>query len=205
MEFRAVRSLGQVSMSSPQSAYPDISSCGMTGPAFAPHADYRQAGLRRVQPQSGIGSSDDDWPCHSFLELSALPTAASCARAHTTAMLAEWGMPDLRDDAETVSSELATNAFLASAPREDAPPAWDSGPALIRLWLLSDVSRLLMVVWDAVRRPPVPVKAAELDEHGRGLLLVSALSSRWGCYERPGVAGKFTWVEFQRAPGRFPA
>ncbi|HEX7162641.1 MAG TPA: ATP-binding protein, partial [Trebonia sp.] len=136
-------------------------------------------------------------------ELSALPTAVSCARAHTTAMLAEWGLPDLRDDAETVVSELATNAFLASVPREDAPPAWDSGPTLIRLWLLSDVSRLFIVVWDAVRRPPVPVGAAELDEHGRGLLLVSALSSRWGYYERPGTAGKFTWVEFKRGPDTF--
>jgi anti-sigma regulatory factor (Ser/Thr protein kinase) len=204
MEFRAARSLGQVSMSIPQSACPDVSSRGITGPAPA-HADYRQAGLRRVQPQSGIGSSDDDWPRHSFLELSALPTAASCARAHATAMLAKWGLPDLRDDAEIVTSELATNAFLASAPRENAPPAWDSGPALIRLWLLADVSRLLIVVWDAARQPPTPVQPAELDEHGRGLLLVSELSSRWGYYERPGTQGKFTWVEFQLRRGRFPA
>ena len=192
------RSLRQVSMSSPQSAYPDIGPRGMTQPTFTPHAGTRQAGNRRAQPQSGIGGSDDEWPRHSFLELSALPTAASCARAHATAVLAEWGLPDLREDAQTVVSELATNAFLASAPPEGAPPARDSGPALIRLWLLSDVSRLLIVVWDAIPRPPVPAQAAGLDEHGRGLLLVSALSSRWGYYERPGTTGKFTWAEFRR-------
>lgn len=177
----------------------------MAQPMFTWYAGVRQAGHRRVQPQSGIGGNDDDWPCHSFLELSALATAASCARAHARAMLIEWNLPDLRDDVQTVVSELAANAFLASLPRADMPPARDSGPALIRLWLLSDLSRLLTVVWDTVPQPPVPVEAAELDEHGRGLLLVSALSVRWGCYERPGTTGKFTWAEFRHRNGRSTA
>jgi anti-sigma regulatory factor (Ser/Thr protein kinase) len=124
--------------------------------------------------------------------------------AHTQSSY-QTGLPDLRDDAETVVSELATNAFLHSTAGKHAPPAWDSGPALIRLWLLGNVSRLVIVVWDMIRRPPVPARAAELDEHGRGLLLVSALSSRWGYYEHPGTAGKFTWAEFQRVNGRPPA
>jgi anti-sigma regulatory factor (Ser/Thr protein kinase) len=177
----------------------------MTQPTLTLLAGVRQAGHPRVQPQSGIGGSDDEWPCHSFLEFSALPTAASCARAHATAMLTEWNLPDLRDDVQIVVSELTANAFLASLPRADAPPARDNGPALIRLWLLSDASRLLVVVWDAIRQPPVPAAPAELDEHGRGLLLVSALSIRWGYYERPGTAGKFTWAEFRQRHGRFMA
>lgn len=144
---------------------------------------------RRV-PQSGIGS-DDDWPWRSFLELSALPTAASCARLHTRAVLAEWGMADLAEDAELAVSELTANAFLASARS-------GGSPGLVRLWLLADEGRLVLVVWDDSRQPPVRSHAPAFAEHGRGLQIVEAVSSAWGWFGRPDEGGKCVWAEFRR-------
>lgn len=186
-----------------QNTRPDISPYGTLRPTFTPHADYLRAGVSQAQPQTGLGN-DSDWPYYSFLEFSALPTAASCARLHTSAVLAEWNLAELRDDAQVVVSELVSNAFLASAPDEGAQAAGDGHPAIIRLWLLGDASRLVIVVWDAIPQPPVLTGASALDEHGRGLLLVSALGSDWGCYTRPGAAGKFVWAEFRRPLYGFP-
>lgn len=175
----------------------------MLRPTFTPHADYVRADVSHAQPQTGLGN-EGNWPYYSFLEFSALPTAAACARLHTSAMLAEWNQAELRDDAQVVVSELVSNAFLASDPGDGVQATGDSRPAIIRLWLLGDASRLVIVVWDAISQPPVLSGASALEEHGRGLLLVSALGSDWGCYTRPGVAGKFVWAEFRRLLYRSP-
>lgn len=191
-------------MSNSRNTRPDVSPYGMLRPTFTPRAGYPRADPGRAQPQTGIGN-DRDWPYRSFLEFSALPTAASCARLHATALLAEWDLADLRDDTQVVVSELVSNAYLASAAREGAQAAGGGHPAIIRLWLLGDASRLVIVVWDAVPQPPALTRASALDEHGRGLLLVAALGSDWGCYTRPGVAGKFVWAEFRRNLNGSPA
>lgn len=190
--------LGQVAMINSQGTRPDASPHGMLQP------DYLRAGPGQSQPQTGIGN-DSDWQYHSYLEFSALPTAASCARLHTKAMLAEWDLGDLRDDTEIVVSELVSNAFVASVTGEDLAASRAGHLALIRLWLLGEASRLVIVVWDAIPQLPALTRATALDEHGRGLLLVSALGSGWGCYRRPGVAGKFTWAEFRRDVNGFTA
>ena len=54
------------------------------------------------------------------LELAPLPGAISCARLHAVAVLHEWGLRDLADDAALIVSELMTNAAEASA----ALPGW---------------------------------------------------------------------------------
>ena len=56
----------------------------------------------------------------------------------------------------------------------------DGHPAPVRLWLLADRARVLVLVWDASPLPPVPVSTSEDAENGRGLLLVDAISERWG-------------------------
>lgn len=191
-------------MSNSQSTRPDISPYGMPRPTFTPRAGYLREDLGRAQPQTGIGN-DGDWPHRSFLEFSALPTAASCARLHATALLSEWDLTDLRDDAQVVVSELVSNAYLASAASGATQATGRGHPAIIRLWLLADAPRLVIVVWDATPQPPVLTRASTLDEHGRGLLLVSALGSDWGSYTRPGVAGKFVWAELRRNLNGSPA
>ena len=64
----------------------------------------------------------------------------------------------------------------------------------MRLWLLCDKARVLVVVQDASARPPTRVDVGEDAESGRGLLLVEAISGQWGWYPTPETGGKATWA-----------
>ena len=135
------------------------------------------------------------WPDHSILELGALPTAVPCVRLHTTLILREWHLTRLADAAELVASELATNAVQASSTSQ-RPPAGPTGLAVVRLHLASDGRQVLIEVGDNDPRPPTPARPDPERDSGRGLLLVEAVSARWGCYYlNPTVAA--SW----RAPG----
>jgi anti-sigma regulatory factor (Ser/Thr protein kinase) len=160
-------------------------------PTFTPKAERcsRDHPPSARQAESGYQGS---WRYTSYLEFSALPAVPPCARLHTKNVLAEWGLSHISDDAELVTSELATNALLAS-------PSAGVSPAVIRLWLLSDGSQFIVVVWDASRQPPLPVQAPVTAEHGRGLRLVAELSSDWGWYVRPDIGGKCVWAQFRLA------
>jgi anti-sigma regulatory factor (Ser/Thr protein kinase) len=134
----------------------------------------------------------NDWPLHSFLELGALNGAVPSARLHARHVLREWGLAALGDDAELVVSELVTNGVQASRAMTHAA---------IRLWLASDRAQVVVCVWDASQQPPVRMDAAEDAEHGRGLLLVEAVSEQWGWFPaEPGSPwtnghhGKVVWA-----------
>ena len=130
---------------------------------------------------SGIGpASMRQWTRRSYLELGAMPSAVPCARLHARLVVAEWGFQDVAETVELLVSELVTNAVKATVGRSPTAP--------VRLQLSGDTVRVLIEVWDADPRPPVP---KELDEDnvpdfdaegGRGLFLVAALSERWGWY-----------------------
>ncbi len=128
-----------------------------------------------------------NWPLGNFLELGALPTAASSARLHTRLIVREWGFAELSETAELLVSELSTNALQASRLLEQ--------PAVIGLWLLSDHQRVIVSVWDGNPRPPLRKRASQDDEGGRGLILVEALSTRWGWYPSRDLGGKCVWCE----------
>ena len=49
-------------------------------------------------------------------------------------------------------------------------------------------------VWDASPLPPQPADADGDAEHGRGLMLVQALSTRWGWDFPQNLGGKVTWA-----------
>jgi len=143
----------------------------------------------------------DNWPLHSYLELCALSGAVPCARLHTRQLLWEWGLKDAIDDVELLVSELVTNALHATAAMRQTLP--------IRLWLLSDTTRLVVSVWDGNSHPPVRVNVGDDAESGRGLVLVEALSDRWDWFAHKGMGGKIVWCELSReaavaAPGRNP-
>jgi anti-sigma regulatory factor (Ser/Thr protein kinase) len=125
------------------------------------------------------------WPLRSFLELGALPSAVPCARLHTRQLLWEWQLTALSDDAELLVSELMTNAIQITHA--------DTRPAPVRLWLLADPARLLMLVWDVSPLPPVRVSPDSDAENGRGLLLVDTLSTRWNFFQHHS-GGKVTWA-----------
>jgi anti-sigma regulatory factor (Ser/Thr protein kinase) len=135
------------------------------------------------------------WPLSSYLELGALPTAVPCARLHARQLVWEWGLDSLAESTELLISELVTNAVQAMAGQDDR--------AVVRLRLSSDNARLLIEVWDADPRPPLPKDLGsdgmpDLEEEGgRGLFLVAALSRRWNWYLTQEPTGKVVWCELE--------
>jgi two-component sensor histidine kinase len=82
----------------------------------------------------------------------------------------------------------------------------------IRLWLRSDKSRVLILVWDGNPQPPVRIDVTEDAENGRGLLLVEAISDQWNWYQPDNADGKLVWAEVsltsphelpRRLPGQY--
>jgi len=128
----------------------------------------------------------EDWPLTSFLELGPLTTAVPCARLHVRQMLWEWEITALSEQVELVVSELVTNALKASQPLDWLSP--------IRLWLLSDRQRVLVLVWDGNPQPPIRMEVDEQTEGGRGLLLVETLSAKWDWYAQTEMGGKVVWA-----------
>lgn len=122
----------------------------------------------------------------AVLDLGAVPTAPSCARAWTRQILWEWRLAGLSDTTEVIVSELTTNAVLAS--RQEGRPC-------IRLVLTLDEGELAILVRDYCSGSPQPRDAGTDDEDGRGLLLVQSMSSRSGWYPvRDGTPGKVVWA-----------
>ncbi len=139
------------------------------------------AGAARVAPFAA------GWPYRTSLELGALPSAVPCARLHTRQVLWEWGLAECSESTELLVSELTTNAMQVSrAAMQDDP---------IKLWLVSDKVQIVVLVWDASPLPPVPMDADDDAETGRGLLLVQAVSARWGWHFPPDMGGKVVWAQ----------
>jgi hypothetical protein len=138
----------------------------------------------------------------SYRDLRALPASVRSARLQARKALREWRMEGFADTVELLVSEITTNAVRASAriagPLRTAGQAGQARRALrVRFWLTSNRESVLIRVWDGDRRLPVRQEAGLDAEAGRGLLLVEALSARWGCYapEGPdGLGGKIVWA-----------
>ena len=134
------------------------------------------------------------WPSQSRLELGALPGAVPCARLHARLVLTEWGQASLADSVELIVSELMTNALRASTDPVAGRPGYGPDGRLppLGLRLASDRRQVLVEVWDGATAPPVPGQVSLDGETGRGLLMVEAVSSRWGYYypahQPPGTA-----------------
>lgn len=129
----------------------------------------------------------DQWPLQSFLELGSLPSAVPCARLHVRQLLWEWRLTDFSEAAELVVSELLTNAVQVSRALVF--------PAPVRMWLLSDQQRVLILIWDASPQPPVRLESRDDAENGRGLLLVETISTQWNWYFPRDPGGKVVWAE----------
>ncbi len=114
------------------------------------------------------------------LELSATPDAVPAARALLRDVLTGSALAQRLEDGELALSELVTNAVLHGRD-----------PLAVRMVLGKDVLRV--EVGDA---NPVSPSFSMLDQTavtGRGLLLISAVSDRWGV--EPSAAGKVVWFE----------
>ncbi|MFF9778628.1 ATP-binding protein [Streptomyces sp. NPDC013978] len=106
-------------------------------------------------------------------------------RAHVRNAVTAWGCDaDLVGDAELVAAELAANAVL-----HGQAPGWE----LFTVRLVPGASGLTVEVDDGSPQLPKLVRHGENDEGGRGLLIIEALSQRWGADLRAG-SGKRTWA-----------
>ncbi len=106
------------------------------------------------------------------------------ARSFVRARLSEWGLDALLDDAFIVVSELAANAITHA----------DSSYR-VRLALSDAVLRI--EVRDGGSGTPEPQPLSMTEEHGRGLLMVAALSASWGIEESQDKQ-KVVWADLTR-------
>lgn len=96
--------------------------------------------------------------------------------------LAMWDLAELTDSAELALTELVANVVRHVPGRKCA------------VLILRRPEGLRVEVADADPRPPRPVRGGDaLAEGGRGLLLVEAVTDRWGTL--PLAPGKTVWFE----------
>jgi anti-sigma regulatory factor (Ser/Thr protein kinase) len=106
-------------------------------------------------------------------------SAAAAARRFTASACEASGQSDRTSEtAQLLVSEVVTNAVVhgASAPR-------------LTVWTTDRGVRI--EVGDASPVPPVPADAGDDADSGRGLAILQARASSWGC--RPKRHGKVVW------------
>ncbi|WP_455362630.1 SpoIIE family protein phosphatase [Streptomyces sp. SYSU K21746] len=157
-------------------------------------ADPSDAGRVADELLGGVNRRDDDVallllrydgmrvrPIRTGWTVWRLPDAVMHARRFTARTLRSWGVTEQVDTILLVVSELVTNALVHT-----------HGQVRLDLTLAGD--HLRVAVSDA--SPRTPAKPASLDWEatgGRGVLLVEAMSARWGSVPLSG--GKQVWGE----------
>ena len=118
-----------------------------------------------------------------------MPAAVRQARLRSQQVLRGWGLGGLSADTELLVSELVTNAIAVARSTPVARPA-----PVVRMWLLADTDRVLVLAWDPSPLPPLLMHGSDDDEHGRGLRIVEALSTQWDWYRPQAMPGKAVWA-----------
>ena len=120
------------------------------------------------------------------LPLALDPRSAGDGRRFVTERAAEWGWADMVDELALVVTELVANAVVHAQSK-----------CVLRMEARPEVMRI--EVSDEGTGSPNP-KAYDADsEHGRGLLLVSAISTAWGVHGTPS-GSKVVWAELALTP-----
>lgn len=135
------------------------------------------------------------------LKFAATWTAPSCSRMFVRCTLTSWLLPHLADDAELIVSELVTNAVKATGTTDpNASYADLRDLAILAVQVRVSGDALVIEVWDGdTGEPGEPPAAGELAEGGRGLVIVAALSRRYGV-TTPATGGKTVWAELDAGP-----
>ncbi|MFF5027008.1 ATP-binding protein [Streptomyces collinus] len=132
-------------------------------------------------------NAQTELPCQRDQFYGRARRSVPAARRFTQWSLSYWGLTawERSADVSLCVSELATNALLHGAP--------PGRGFLVRLRYDGDLVRA--EVHDSGPGTPEFVNQGhDLDEGGRGLLLVSQLADKWGVQNR--TPGKAVWCEF---------
>jgi hypothetical protein len=118
------------------------------------------------------------------------PQSARNARRLTRNTLRDWGMSSLVEDAETIVGEFVANAVThgAALGRDRRPVGENLG-----LRLLRRTGEVIFAVLDPSDAAPVLRVPTGVEEAGRGLQMVDALSDVWGWSPVAG-RGKAVWA-----------
>lgn len=119
-----------------------------------------------------------------WLRLTPHLTSARGSRNFVTRTLLEWGLDPMVNTASLVVSELATNSMIHAGTDIELSVAWHLGA-------------LRLGVRDHNPDLPCP-RIAHLDEHGRGLTVVTALSCAFGVLPTAD-GGKVVWAVLNAA------
>jgi anti-sigma regulatory factor (Ser/Thr protein kinase) len=141
----------------------------------------------------------------ALVRLAACPTAPSQGRRFMKTILQLWDISAFEENAMLCTSELVTNAVIAS---EDTDQQAETSPreanGVVILCVIIDDGHLRIETWDASEKQATIHAASPEDEHGRGLVLVQASSDRWGsdlAFSKSQTRGpcKVTWCEWDLA------
>ena len=119
-------------------------------------------------------------PEEASWELPADPEFVAKVRQMVGETLTGWRMPELIENVTLIVSELYTNALLYAEPP-------------IKLVLRAEDTALYGGVEDHGELCSYPETGGIDDEHGRGLLIVTALCAEWGIVPLTEGRGKRTW------------
>lgn len=122
------------------------------------------------------------------VRLATKPAAVAEARNQVQAAICAWDVPVDPSVAVLLASELVTNAVRHEPSKT------------VTLAISCSHGQLRIEVHDTSCSLPVLVDAPADAEAGRGLMLVAALSARWGYYRTP--AGKAVYFTLAFEPDR---
>jgi serine/threonine-protein kinase RsbW len=149
-----------------------------------------------LAPLARAGAVHEHLHSDSF-SLSAHGSSVAQARHRVGKILADWDVPAaLRDDVALILSELFTNALIHT----------DSAQIVCRCLAAPHVVYLSVTDQGSGPTGPRirPRDPAECDdEHGRGLLLVSAVAHTWGVSTDPG-RGRTVWAVLSQERNSYP-
>ncbi|MFE5974762.1 ATP-binding protein [Streptomyces sp. NPDC056460] len=171
---------------------------GPTGPAgpTAPAGATGPTGPSRLAGPTGPAAS---WRVRLPHTTAAVPIARALIRTALTDLDPETGGRPDRDTAELLTAELVANAVEHTA---------GLGPIDLVVELLATPGGCQIEVHDAEPARagglvcPAPGEVDPWQEHGRGLLLIRALSS--DCGHRPTEHGKAVWFTLPGIPAQRP-
>jgi hypothetical protein len=138
-----------------------------------------------------------DWwdsPSAVGCPLSRGPQSARTARRLTRNTLRDWGLTFLAEDAETIVGEFVANALThAAGVVSEVPPSRKQAAENLGLRLFRRTGEVICAVLDPSDSAPVLKAPASVEESGRGLQMVDALSDVWGWSPVAG-RGKAVWA-----------